>query len=389
MQNFEFFSPTRIIFGKNTELQVGKEIRKYSGKILLHYGGGSIKSSGLYTRVVDALKAEGVDFIELPGVKPNPRLSLIREGIRLCRENGIDFVLAVGGGSVIDSAKAIGIGVPYQGDVWDFYLGKAEPERSNATGVIVTIAAAGSETSRSSVITNEDGWYKRGYKADMLRPKFAILNPELTYSLPPYQTASGIVDIMAHVMERYFTSESQVDATDRLCEAALKTMICNGPLVMKEPENYHARAEIMWVGAIAHNDFFGVGRSGDWASHQIEHELSGAYDVAHGAGLAVIFPAWMKYVYRKDIAMFAQYAVRVWDVDYCFDDPERTALEGIRRTEEFFKSLGMPLTLTGLGIGPEKLEDMADKCRMKKDGSIGDLMKLTRDDVFNILKMAL
>jgi alcohol dehydrogenase YqhD (iron-dependent ADH family) len=388
MQNFEFLSPTRIIFGKNTELQVGKEVGKHSGRILLHYGGGSIRSNGLYTKVVDSLKTEGIDFIELAGVKPNPRLSLVREGIRLCRENRIDFVLAVGGGSVIDSAKAIGVGVPYEGDVWDFYLGKAAPERSLATGAIVTIAAAGSETSKSSVITNEEGWYKRGLNMDIIRPKFAILNPELTYSLPAYQTACGVVDIMAHIMERYFTAESHVDATDRLCEAALKTMIQNGPLGIKDTENYHARAEIMWVGAIAHNDFLGVGRIGDWASHQIEHELSGAYDVAHGAGLAVVLPAWMKYVYRQDLAMFAQYAVRVWDVDYCFDDPERTVLEGIRRTEEFFKSLGMPVTLAGLGIDSAKLEEMADKCR-RTDGTIGNLVKLTRDDILNILKMAL
>jgi alcohol dehydrogenase YqhD (iron-dependent ADH family) len=388
MRNFEFLSPTRIIFGKNTELQVGKEVKKHSRKILLHYGGGSIKTSGLYTKVVDSLKAEGIEFVELAGVKPNPRLSLVREGIRICRENQIDFILAVGGGSVIDSAKAIGVGVPYEGDVWDFYRGKAIPELSNATGVILTIAAAGSETSKSSVITNEEGWYKRGLNVDITRPKFAILNPELTYSLPSYQTACGIVDIMAHIMERYFTAETNVDATDRLCEAALKTMINNGPLVIADPENYNARAEIMWVGSIAHNDFFGVGRIEDWASHQIEHELSAAYDVAHGAGLAVIFPVWMKYVYRHDLDMFAQYAVRVWDVDYCFTDPERTALEGIRRTEEFFKSLGMPSTLAELGIEADKLEEMAGKCRMN-DGTTGNLVKLNRDDVLNILKLAL
>jgi hypothetical protein len=276
-----------------------------------------------------------VEFIELGGVQPNPRLSLVKQGIELCRKHNIDFILAVGGGSVIDSAKAIAVGVPYEGDVWDFYSGKAVPEKALPVGVVLTIPAAGSEASKSSVITNEDGWYKRGLNVEIIRPKFAIMNPEITFTLPPYQTACGAADIMAHVMERYFTHQKDVDFTDRLCEATLKTIIKNVPIVLEEPENYQARAEIMWASTIAHNDLLSTGRIGDWASHAIEHELSGIYDVPHGAGLAVVFPAWMKYVYKEDVDRFVQFATRVWDVEMDFSNPERTALEGIYRLTQF------------------------------------------------------
>ena len=269
MRNFEFLSPTKLVFGKDSELQTGAEVKKYSSKILLHYGSGSIKKSGLYDRITQSLKKEGIEYIELSGVQPNPRLSMVREGIKICRENKIGFILAVGGGSVIDSSKAISIGVPYQGDVWDFYAGKALPQESIPIGAVVTIAAAGSETSMSSVITNEDGWYKRGLNHDITRARFAILNPALTATLPPFQTACGVVDIMAHVMERYFTNEKNVDYTDRLCEATLRTVIENGLCAMKDPTDYNARAEIMFTGAIAHNDFLSAGRLGDWGSHLI------------------------------------------------------------------------------------------------------------------------
>ncbi|WHH57898.1 iron-containing alcohol dehydrogenase [Petroclostridium sp. X23] len=388
MQNFQFLSSTKIIFGKETEKKVGSECKKHSSKVLLHYGGGSIKKTGLYETICLSLQEAGIEYIELSGVQPNPRLSLVKEGIKICRENAIDFILAVGGGSVIDSAKAISTGTPYEGDVWDFFEGKAVPENVLKVGVVLTIPAAGSEASKSCVITNEDGWYKRGLNVEINRPVFAIMNPELTYTLPPYQTASGAADIMAHIMERYFTNVSNVDLTDRLCEGALQTVIKNTPMVMENPENYDARAEIMWASTLAHNDLLGVGRIGDWSSHQIEHELSGIYDVAHGAGLAVILPAWMKYIYKQRIERFAQFAVRVWNVGYDFETPERTALEGIKRLEDFFKGIGLPTTLKGLNIPDDRLEEMAQKCKKTNGDKLGFFVPLSTEDIFNILKLA-
>lgn len=288
MENFILNSGTKIIFGRDTEKLLGEEIKNYGKKVLLHYGGGSIKRTGLYDKVTGILKDAGLDFIELSGVKPNPRLSLVHEGIELCRKEGIDFILAVGGGSVIDSAKAIALGVPYDGDVWDFFEGKAEPKENLPVGVVLTIAAAGSEASNSAVITNENGWYKKGLNVEINRPKFAIMNPENTFSVPPYQTACGIADIMAHVMERYFTNVTNVDLTDRLCEATLKSIIRNAPIVIENPEDYNARAEIMWASTVAHNNWLSTGRIPDFGSHRIEHELSAIYDVPHGAGLAVV-----------------------------------------------------------------------------------------------------
>lgn len=387
MENFVFQNTTKIIFGKGTENNVGNEVKKLGKNILLHYGGGSIKETGLYNKVVNSLKEAGLNFIELGGVQPNPRLSLVYEGIELCRENDIDFILAVGGGSVIDSAKAIAIGVPYQGDVWDFYTGKAQVEEALPIGVVLTIAAAGSESSPGSVITKEEGELKRDCLSDLIRPKFAILNPELTYTLPEEQTLYGAADIMAHLMERYFTQTKDVDFTDRLLEGALKTIIKNLPIVLKDPQNYGARAQIMWAGTVAHGDLLGTGRIGDWASHNIEHELSGIYDVAHGAGLAVIFPAWMKYVYKENIARFAQFAVRVWDVEADFNNLEEVALEGIRRIENFFKSVGLPVTLGELGIPEDKLELMAEKCTER--GPVGNFKKLFKEDVLKIYRLAI
>lgn len=388
MEAFTFLSPTKIIFGRGTENQVGAETRKHAKKALLHYGGGSIKKTGLYDRVTKSLKDAGVDFVELSGVKPNPRLSLVHEGIQLCREKKIDFILAVGGGSVIDSAKAIALGVPYSGDVWDFFEEKAVPETSLPVGVILTLPASGSEASKSCVITNENGWLKRGLNTEVNRPVFAIMNPELTFTLPPYQTACGAVDIMAHVMERYFTNVRHADYTDRLCEATLKTIIKHVPIALDEPENYDARAEIMWAGTLAHNDLVGTGRIGDWASHMIEHELSAIYDIAHGAGLAVVFPAWMKYVYRHDIQRFVQFATRVWNVEQDFADPERTALEGIRRTEEFFRSIGLSTHLGELGIPDDRFSEMAEKCKKTDGSTVGNFVKLNKGDIVNILNLA-
>ncbi|MGO9411617.1 MAG: iron-containing alcohol dehydrogenase [Spirochaetia bacterium] len=386
MDNFTFVNTTKIIFGKSTEEGVGKEIKPFSSKVLLHYGKDSVKKSGLLDRICRALDKEGIQHVELGGVSPNPRLSLAREGIRICREKKLDFVLAVGGGSVIDSAKAIAAGVPYTGDVWDFYMRKATLAAMLPVGVVLTIPAAGSESSNGSVITNEEGWLKRDAGSELMRPRFAIMNPELTFTLPPYQTACGCADIMAHVMERYFTNARAVEFTDRLCEATLKTIISNVPRVLADPRNYDARAEIMWAGTIAHNDLLSTGRVGDWGSHMIEHELSGIYDVAHGAGLAVVFPAWMKKVYTHDVARFAQFAQRVFNVEVSFEDPALTALEGIRRLEVFFHEIGLPVTLKELGVKDDRLSEMARKCTER--GPVGNFVKLDREEVLEVYTLA-
>jgi alcohol dehydrogenase YqhD (iron-dependent ADH family) len=386
MENFVFQNPTQIIFGKGTENQVGSELKGYK-KVLLHYGGGSIKKSGLYDRVIQSLHEAGIDFIELGGVKPNPSLALVHEGVQLCREQGVDMILAVGGGSTIDSAKAIAMGALYDGDVWDFYVQKAECQAALPVCTILTIAAAGSESSESTVISRSEGEMKRGYGSRHLYPKFSILNPELTSTLPPFQSACGIADMTAHLLERYFTQTCQVDLSDRLIEAALKTIQAYGPRVMADPTDYEASAEIMWAGTLAHNNLFGMGRTGDWASHGIEHEISAIYDVAHGAGLAVVFPAWLKYNYKQDVQRFVQFAVRVWGVDYAFGDPDRIALEGIERQKHFFKSLGLPVSLADMQIPGDRLEEMAAKAVMF--GPIGQFKKLDKEDVHNILKLAL
>jgi alcohol dehydrogenase YqhD (iron-dependent ADH family) len=386
MENFVFQGQTKIIFGRGTETQTGRETAAFSRKVLLHYGGGSIRKSGLYAAVCRSLTEAGVTWVELPGVVPNPRLSLVREGIGICRKEKIDFILAVGGGSVIDSAKAIGIGVPYSGDVWDFYLRKLKPREMLPVGVVLTIPAAGSEASNGSVITREEGGYKRDADTECMRPRFAIMNPELTFTLPTYQTACGASDIMAHVMERYFTPVPGVDFTDRLCEATLKTIIHNTPIVLDNPRDYDARAQIMWAGTIAHNDLLSTGRVGDWATHQIEHELSGVYDVAHGAGLAVLFPAWMRLVCTKDVRRFAQFAVRVWGVEEDFDNPERTALEGIRRLVGFYQRIGLPTTLKELGVTDDRSQEMAAKCVDR--GNVGNFARLDAAEVQKVFALA-
>ncbi|MBP8081923.1 MAG: iron-containing alcohol dehydrogenase [Spirochaetes bacterium] len=389
MNNFSFQNATKIIFGKGTEESAGEETKLYADKILLHYGGGSIKQSGLYDKVTASLKKNGVSFIELSGVKPNPRLSLVKEGIKICRDNGISFILAVGGGSVIDSAKAIAVGVPYSGDVWDFYDGKAIPKKALKVATVLTIPAAGSESSPSSVISDDEKQLKRGLTVEIIRPVFSIMNPELTYTLPAYQTACGAADIMAHIMERYFTNTNDVDLTDRLCEAAMKAIINNVPQVLKKPDDYASRAEVMWTGCVAHNDLLGTGREGDWGSHMIEHEISAIYDVAHGAGLAVVFPAWMKYVYKHNVNRFVQFASRVFNVEIDFYNPEKTALEGIRRLEMFFESIGLPIRLSQMNIKDGKISEMAAKSTQKDSFAVGNFVKLKTSDVAEILKLAL
>ncbi len=388
MRDFTYQSPTRILFGRSALEAVGSESAARGSKVLLHYGGGHIKKTGLYQHITRLLQEAGAAWVELGGVAPNPRLSLVREGIALCRREGVDFLLAVGGGSVIDSAKGIAAGVPYEGDVWDFYEDRGEPQAALPLGVVLTIAAAGSETSRGSVVTNEATGLKRFVNSDLLRPAFAVLDPELTCSLPAYQTACGAADIMAHIFERYFTNEPHVELGDRLCEGAIKTIIHTVPVALAYPENYDARAEIMWAGTVAHNDILGVGREEDWASHNIEHELSALNDVAHGAGLAIIFPAWMKYVYRRNVARFAQFAVRVWDVEPCFDDMETTALEGIARTKAFFASAGLPTSLREIGIGEEHFDHIVRNCKLNPDDTVGGFVKLDTEDIRNILAIA-
>jgi alcohol dehydrogenase YqhD (iron-dependent ADH family) len=389
MDDFVFHNTTKIIFGRGTESRVGAEAKAFASKVLLHYGGGSIKKSGLFDRVAASLKAAGVSIVELGGVAPNPRLALVREGIKICREQKVGLILAVGGGSVIDSAKAIALGVPYKGDVWDFYSEVALPKESLPVGTVLTIPAAGSEASHGSVVTKEEGQLKRPCNSEFNYPRFSILNPELAFTLPKNQVANGIADIMAHLMERYFTNSRPVELTDRLIEATLRTVIDVAPRVLRKHDDYDAWAELMWSGTVAHNNLLNTGRDGDWASHDIEHELSGIYDVAHGAGLAVVFPAWMKQVLKHDLARFVQFAVRVWAVDQSFFSPERTALEGIARLEAFWASLGLAIRLPGIGIGPERIEEMASKCTKGGSSTVGHFVSLGKAEVSAILRLAL
>lgn len=389
MQNFVFKSPTEFVFGKGVENQTGKYLKKYGAKkVFVHYGGGSAKKSGLLDRVFKSITDAGLSYVELGGVQPNPVLSTVRKGIELCRKENVDFLLAVGGGSTIDSMKAIGVGLTYDGDVWDFFSGKvAAPDNPMPNGVILTIPAAGSEGSKSMVITNEDGLYKRGFDCEASRPRFSLLNPELNYTLPAYQTACGITDMMAHIMERYFTNTKSVDLTDRLCESLLRTIIKAGATAIAEPENYDARADLMWASTLAHNDLLSCGRVGDWASHDLEHELSALYGIAHGAGLAVVFPAWMKYVYTHDIARFCQFAMRVFDIELDAFDPKKTALKGIAYLEKFLTSIGMPIRLNELDITDDRFEEMSLKATKNGTSTKGSFVALDADDCKKIYEL--
>ncbi|MBO5558530.1 iron-containing alcohol dehydrogenase [Ruminococcus sp.] len=387
MNDFNFYSPTEFVFGRGRECETGRYVKKYGGsRVLIHFGGGSAVKSGLLDKVKKSLKEEGVAYFELGGVKPNPRDTLVYEGIELCRREGIDFILAVGGGSVIDSAKGIAAGVVYEGDFWDFYCGK-KVVKALPVGVVVTISAAGSEGSGDSVITKEEGMLKRATGSDALRPRFSVLDPELTMTLPAYQTACGATDIMAHVFERYFTNTKEVEITDRLCEAVLMTMLRETPRVIADPKNYDARANIMWAGMVAHNNIVGVGREQDWNSHGLEHELSGLYDCAHGAGLAVIMPAWMEFVCKHDVMRFCQMATRVFGVDMDFTDPEKTAREGIRRFRTFLHSIGMPINFAELGAKEEDIPVLVEKLGVG-DGRTGGFVHLSSEDVAEIYRIA-
>jgi len=389
MDNFVFHSPTKVIFGKGEEANVGGLIKGYGfGKVLLHYGGGSIQKSGLYDVVTKSLREAGVAFVELSGVEPNPKLPLVREGIALCRNEGVDIILAVGGGSVIDSAKAIGMGLPMDADVWDIYSGAFRPTATVPVGVILTLAAAGSELSNSSVITNPAQMLKRGHGNDVCRPLFAILNPALTFTVSKFQTACGVVDILMHTIERFFGTPARTELTDALAESLMRTVITAGKKAFENPEDYEARGDIMWASSLSHNGLTGNGRTGDWASHQLEHEISGMFDrVAHGAGLSVVFPAWARYVCKHDYARFARFAVNVWGVIHNGSN-EETAHAGIDAAEAFFRSLDMPTRLTDLGIGAESIEGMAKQAYGARD-SFGFFTPIRPEDTVAIYKLAL
>ena len=389
MNNFDFYSPARILFGKGEEKRIGELLKPHATKVLLHYGGGSIKKSGLYDTVVTSLKANGIDFVELGGVKPNPRVSLVREGIDICKKENVDLVLAVGGGSVIDSSKAIAIGVYYDGDIWELYEKWQTIQKALPIATILTIPAAGSESSGNSVISNEEKELKRGYANPLIRPLLSVLNPEMFFTLPKDQLSNGVTDMMSHIFERYFTNTVHTDLTDGLCETTLKTIMKNALLAKENMENYDAWAELGFAGTIAHNGLLGMGRQEDWACHGMEHELSAIYDVVHGAGLAVLTPEWMQYVCKDNINMFVQFAVNVMGVNGSYRDADAIAKEGIDRLREFYAKLEMPSTLSEIGIGEDKLEEMARKATKEAFGvekPLGGFKKLYWQDVLEIYK---
>ena len=391
MFDFKYFTPTKVVFGKNTEEKVAELVQEFGGKkVLIHYGGGSVIRSGLMKRVTDKLDAAGIKYVMLGGAVPNPHLSLVYEGIELCKKEGVDFLLAVGGGSAIDSAKAIGYGLKNEGDVWDFYDYKRTAKDSMPLGVILTLAATGSEMSDSSVITKEEGLVKRGYSSDFGRPKFAILNPELTMTLPDYQTACGCTDIMMHTMERYFTNGGNMELTDSMAEALLRTVKANALILAKDPKNYDARAEVMWAGSLSHNGLTGCGNDGgDWMTHKLEHELGGLYDVAHGAGLAAIWGSWARYVYKNCLPRFKRYALNVMGVENKGTD-EEIALKGIEAMEDFYREIKMPTNLRELGVKAtdDDLKLMAHKCAVGVNGAKGSARLLREEDMLEIFRMS-
>lgn len=393
MELFQYYAPTRVVFGRGAEEQTGELVRACGGrKALLHYGGGSVARSGLLERVKASLDRAGVAYAELGGVVPNPRLSLVNRGIELVRREGVDFILAVGGGSVIDSGKAIGYGVANGGDVWDFYCGRRKATACLPVGVVLTLAATGSEMSNSSVITNEDGWLKRGYTNDLSRPVFAALNPELTMTLPAYQTACGCADILMHTLERYLNGcQTNLQLTDALAEGLMRTVIRNAKVLKETPQDYPARAEIMWAGSLSHNGLTGFCTdNGDWMTHKLEHELSGMFDVAHGAGLTAVWGSWARYVSARRPERFARLGVNVLGVEPGAGDGE-TAQRTILIMEGFFRDIGMPTSLRELGVDPTpaQLEEMADKCALAVGGTGGSVQRLSRDDMLAIYRLAM
>lgn len=391
MVNFQYYAPTKVVFGKDTELQTGALAKEFgANKVLVHYGGNSAVKSGLLERMCNSLKEANLPYVTLGGVVPNPRLSLVYKGIDLVKKEGVDFLLAVGGGSVIDSCKAIGYGVYNDCDPWLFYSKQAQAKGCLPVAAVLTIAAAGSEMSHSSVITNEDGWLKRGYSTDYARCKFAVMNPELTYTLPSYQTASGCVDIMMHTMERYFSHEPHTELTDRFCESLIRTVMHNAQILMEHPTDYHARAEVMWASSLSHNGLTGCGTVGDWASHQIEHELGGMFDVAHGAGLSAIWGSWARYVYQENIAKFVQFATHIMDIPDTYGTLQEIALAGICAMEDFYRSIHMPTSLSELGIHPTdaQIEELSEKCVFFGKRTVGTFKVLKAEDIQKIYQAA-
>ena len=389
MLNFSFHCPTLFAFGDGEEQRTGELVQRFGGtKVLLVYGGGSIFKNGAYDDAVASLNKAGIPFVELGGVQPNPRSDKVYEGIDLCRSEGVDFILAVGGGSAIDTAKAIAVGVPYEGDFWDFFSHK-QADKSMPVGVVLTLSATGSEASTSTVITHENGDLKWGnLQTDVYRPAFAVMNPRYTCSRPPYQTACGAMDMLSHIMERYFTTTDHVDVTDRISEGLMMSILAAGPKALADPNDYHARADLMWAGMLAHNNLCGVGRVQDWASHQIGMELSAFYDCAHGASLSVVFPAWMTYVMEQDPMRFAQFAVRVFGCQMDFQHPENTAREGIQHLKDWIHVLGLPTKLQEVGGRTEDIPDMLAH-RMKKPGGFpfGRFHPLKESDMAIILEL--
>ena len=404
MRDFIYYAPTEVVFGRNAEEQVARLVRKYGGnKVLVHFGGGSVKRSGLLDRVCGLLSEAGVDYLLFGGVVPNPRLALVHEGIELCRREGVDLILAVGGGSVMDSAKAIAYGVPYAGDVWDFFCGKAKPASALPVGVVVTNPATGSEMSDSCVITNEAFKDKRGYSSPLGRCKFAVSNPSLTFTLPAYQTAAGVADIMMHTMERYFSNDMDMALTEALAEALLRTMKEYAYRVLADPADYQARAQIMWGGSLAHNGLTECGMLRDWANHKMEHELSGMFDVTHGAGLTALWPTWARYVYKSNVERFVRFAVNVMGVPdaSCSPagasdpsgafSPEDLALQGIAAMEQFYKDIGMPVSipeLLGRPISDAEIAELARRCSHAGTITVGNLRVLTQEDIAAIYRLA-
>ena len=392
IKDFNFYAPTRVVFGRESEEQLPQLIQQYGGgKVLVHFGGGSARRSGLLDKVEKMLSEAGIDYVELGGVVPNPLLSKVREGIELCKKEHVNFILAVGGGSVIDSAKAIGYGVGYPGDVWDFWNGKAVPQSCLPIGVMLSIPAASSEMSSSCVITNDEGMLKRGVNSDLCRCKFAIMNPERTYTLPPYQTAAGATDIMMHTMERYFSKYEDAMLTDAIAEALLKTVMTAAKEVMVVPDDYKHRAAIMWASSLSHNDLTECGTEKDFACHKLEHELSGMFGVTHGAGLAAIWGSWARYVMDKHLTRFVKFAVNVMGVMQDFTDPRATALRGIEAMEQFFKSIGMPICIEDLlnrQMTEDEIDELVDKCSRDGKMNIGAMEVLTPKDMKAIYKEA-
>ena len=390
--DFTYYAPTKVVFGRSAVDKLGGLVAAQNcKKVLVHYGGRSAKASGLLDRVTESLKAAGLEFVTLGGVVPNPRLSLVHEGIELCRREQVDFILAVGGGSVIDSSKAIAYGTAEDGEVWELFEKKRKPGACLPVGVVLTIAAAGSEMSNSCVISNQDTGVKASVANDMSRPKFAVMDPEITTSLPPWQTASGCVDIMMHTLERYFTNGGNMELTDEIAEGLLRTVMRNARILVKDPDNYEARAEIMWAGSLSHNGLTGCGNDGgDFCCHTIEHQLSAKYDVTHGAGLAAIWCSWARYVYKDCLPRFVKFALNVTKVEPGAGD-EETALKGIDEMENFFREIDMPVSISGLlgrDVTDEELEELGAMAARACGGHRGSAKVLYQEDMTKIYYMA-